>query len=297
MSPGLPVEPALTRPSVRTQGEVLIVRITSASFNPTQGSKLDEPLVVEEQFADGGEGGESAIFQEGTEVLQVIEEDLDESVVTRYSFRLDNGEVYNVVVERMKPGTGYIYPTRVSLYKSDTMWNLIEAELDGLDEDEDGLYKIEGGHNVGIYIAPTTRELVFYMGAHEYGERCALEEEYAFLRALYRNGRAQGRGMVENFEAIGGLPEDLDELREYEFTIDDLTFEDMGILPDFEWSFENEDLRRVFKRGRDTFNSGLLDGAYNALQEIIEAREELLGEDEGDGEEEEDDEDEENEEY
>jgi hypothetical protein len=275
---------------------VLIVRITSASFNPIQGSKLDGPLIVEECFADGWEGGESAIFPEGTEVLQVIEEDLDESVVTRYSFRLDNGEVYNVVVERMKPGTGYIYPTRVSLYKSDTMWKLIEAELDNLDEDEDGLYEIDGGHNVDIYIVTATRELVFYMGVHEYGERCPLENEESFLRALSRNGYAQGYAMVENFEAIGGLPEDLDELREYEFAVDDLTFEDMGILPDFGWEFENEDLRRTFDRGREAFNSGLLDGAYDALQEIIEAREELLGEEEGDGEEEEDDEDEENEE-
>lgn len=253
------------------------MRIIEADFCPIPGTTLDEPLIVEECFADGYEDGESIIFPKGTKVLSRYKEKKVKSIVMRYSFLLPDGDIYNIIVEQMHPEMEYMCSVKVSIEKTDNLWNLIAKELEDFDPDKDGDFKLCGGHNVDIYIVPEEKKLVFFIGGTPYGEACPLDNEKVFLRALYWNGHSQGTSVVKHFEKIDNFfNKDLNELRKYEFTINDLIFENMGITFDFGSMFKKKELRRIFDRGREAFEFGLLDGAYEALHGIIKKREELL---------------------
>lgn len=80
------------------------------------GELLEQEFSVTESFPDGTDG-ETLVLPVNTEVLGINSTKDDEKTVDYYDFRLPNGDEYGITIERMTPGKGWLYRTRVYIEK------------------------------------------------------------------------------------------------------------------------------------------------------------------------------------
>lgn len=77
---------------------------------------LEQEISISEQFPDGTEGS-TLMLPANTEVLGINSTEDEEKTVEYYDFRLPDGDEYGITIERMTPGKGWLYPTRVYIEK------------------------------------------------------------------------------------------------------------------------------------------------------------------------------------